>query len=100
MQSILNYLCVCVCVYVQSCWALRHPVDSSPPGSTVHGIFPGKNTGLGCHFLLQEIFLTRGLNPCLLRLLYWQAYSLLLCVNYGVNYLLLCVNYGDIIHIL
>ena len=25
--------------------------------------FPGKNTGLGCHFLLQGIFLTQELNP-------------------------------------
>ena len=25
--------------------------------------FPGKNTGVGCHFLLQEIFLIQGLNP-------------------------------------
>ena len=25
--------------------------------------FPGKNTGVGCHFLLQDIFLTQGLNP-------------------------------------
>ena len=25
--------------------------------------FPGKNTGLGCHFLLQGIFSTQGLNP-------------------------------------
>ena len=25
--------------------------------------FPGKNTGVDCHFLLQEIFLTHGLNP-------------------------------------
>ena len=41
-----------------------------------HGIFPGKNTGTGCHFLLQEIFLTRGSNPCLLCLLHWQADSL------------------------
>ena len=29
--------------------------------------FPGKNTGMGCHFLLQEIFPTQGLNPCLPR---------------------------------
>ena len=28
---------------------------------------PGKNTGVGCHFLLQGIFLTQGLNPCLLH---------------------------------
>ena len=27
--------------------------------------FPGKNTGVGCHFLLQEIFPTQGLNPVL-----------------------------------
>ena len=25
--------------------------------------FPGKNTGVSCHFLLQSIFLTEGLNP-------------------------------------
>ena len=35
--------------------------------------FPGKNTGVSCHFLLQGIFLTQGLNPCLLH---WQADSL------------------------
>ena len=29
--------------------------------------FPGKNTGLGCHFLLQEIFLIQGSNLHLLR---------------------------------
>ena len=26
------------------------------------GFFPGKNTGMGCHFLLQEIFPTQRLN--------------------------------------
>ena len=25
--------------------------------------FPDKNTGVGCHFLLQEIFPIQGLNP-------------------------------------
>ena len=34
--------------------------------------FLGKNTALGCHFLLQGIFLTQGLN---LYLLCWQAGS-------------------------
>ena len=34
------------------------------------------NTGVGCYFLLQEIFPTQGLNPRLLYLLYWQAGSL------------------------
>ena len=37
--------------------------------------FPGKNTGVRCHFLLQEVFLTQGPNPHLLRLLHWLANS-------------------------
>ena len=37
------------------------------PDSSVHGIFPGKSTGVGCHFLLQGIFLTQGSNPGLLH---------------------------------
>ena len=28
-------------------------MDCSLPGSSVHGKFPGKSTGVGCHFLLQ-----------------------------------------------
>ena len=35
--------------------------------------FPAKNTGMGCHFLLQGIFLTQGSNT---YLLHWQADSL------------------------
>ena len=31
---------------------------------------------MGCHFLLQGIFPTRGLSPSLLGLLHWQAGSL------------------------
>ena len=41
---------------------------------------PGKNTGVGCHFLLQGISLTQGSNPCLLHLLHWQVSSLPLAV--------------------
>ena len=42
-------------------------MDCSLPGSSVHGDSPGKNTGVGCHALLQGIFPTQGLNPlCLL----------------------------------
>ena len=33
---------------------------------------PDKNTGVGCHFLLQGIFPTQGSNLCLLN---WQADS-------------------------
>ena len=38
--------------------------------------FSSKNTGVGCHFLLQRLFPSQGWNPCLLCLLLWQVYSL------------------------
>ena len=38
-------------------------MDCSPPGSSVPGDSPGKNTGMDCHALLQGIFPTQGLNP-------------------------------------
>ena len=62
---------MCVLV-IQSCSTLCNPMDCSPPGSSVHGISPGKNTGEGCHFLRQGIFPTQGSDPRLLRLLQWQ----------------------------
>ena len=36
--------------------------------------FPGKNTGVGCHFLLQWIFLTQGSNACLSCIGRWILY--------------------------
>ena len=44
---------------LQSCPTLCNPLDCSPPGSSVHGIFPGKSTGVACHFLHQGIFPTQ-----------------------------------------
>ena len=41
----------------QSCLTLCSPMDYSPWD------FPGKNTGVSSHFLLQGIFLTQGLDP-------------------------------------
>ena len=38
--------------------------------------FFGRNTGVGCHFLLHRVFLIQGSNPCLLHLLHCQADSL------------------------
>ena len=37
---------------------------------------PGRNTEVSCHFFLQGIFPTQGLNPHLLCLLHWQVGSL------------------------
>ena len=42
----------------QSCPILWDPMDWSPPGD-----FPGKNTGVDYHFLLQGIFPTQESNP-------------------------------------
>ena len=69
-------VCVCVCVRVPSCvwlfvtlWTVAHrllcPWD-----------FPGQNTGVSWHFLVQGTFLTHGLNLCLLPFQHWQAVSL------------------------
>ena len=38
-------------------------MDCSPPGSSVYGDSPGKNTGVGHHALLQAIFWTQRSNP-------------------------------------
>ena len=61
---------------LQSCLTLCTPTGYSLPGFSLHGDSPGKNTGMGCHCLLQVIFLTQGSNPRLLWLLHWQMGSL------------------------
>ena len=62
-----------MCVLVaQSCPTLLWPHGLLPTRLLCPWDFPGKSTGVGCHFLLQRIFLTQGLNPglphCRLRL--------------------------------
>ena len=51
-------------------------MDCSLPDFSVHGITPGKNSGVGYHFLLQGVFLTQGSNPQLLNIQRWQVDSL------------------------
>ena len=75
MSRYTCFLCVCASSVAQSCLTPCNPMDYSPPGSSVHGIFPGKNTAEGCHFLLQGIISTQGSNPCLPHLLHWQVDS-------------------------
>ena len=50
---------VCACLVSQSCPTFCDSMDCSPPGSSVHGDSPGKNTGVGCYALLQGIFPTQ-----------------------------------------
>ena len=54
---------IVLCLVADSCPSLCDPMDCSPPGSSVHGDSPGKNTGMGFHALLQGTFPTQGLNP-------------------------------------
>ena len=61
--------------------------------------FSGKNTGVGCHVLLQEIFPTQGLNPALPRCrqtlyhLSHQGSPLLLCNHISLIILFLCYSF-------
>ena len=70
-------MCVWACVHMRACSVAFESWGPyglySPPSSSVHRIFRSKNTGMGCHFLLQWIFLTQGSN---LHLLHWQVDSL------------------------
>ena len=75
-------MCVCVCVCVCVC---AHACSVVFNSLRLHGLwpakllrpwnFPGKITGVGCHFLLQRIFPTQGFNPRLLCPLHWQEDS-------------------------
>ena len=58
------------CVYV----CVSHSVLSNSTWLLCPWDFPGKNTGAGCHSLLQGLFPTQGSNPCLnpLHLLHWR----------------------------
>ena len=45
-------------------WLFCNAMDCNPPGFSVHGT-PGKNTGVGCHFLIQKIHsLSLGKEVC------------------------------------
>ena len=69
LSLVLHFLAV-LCLVASAVFdslgrGLCHPMDHSPPGSSVHGGSPGKKTGVGCHALLQGIFPTQGSNACL-----------------------------------
>ena len=73
----------------QSCPTLCNPMDCSLPGSSVHEDSSGKNTEMGCHALLQRIFLIQGSNRGLLHYR-WILYQL---SHQGSPTILECVVY-------
>ena len=57
----------------------RQSISEKPARLLCPWNFPGENTEVDCHFLLQGIILTQRLNSYLLCPLHWQVDSLVLC---------------------
>ena len=76
-------MCVCVSCSVLSISLSSHGLQ--PTRLFCPWNCPGKNTCVGCHWLLQGIVPTQGSNSCLLRLLQWQADSFYHCANWGAQ---------------
>ena len=70
---LLQYVCVCVCSVMSNS---LQPHRLQPARPLCPWTFSGKNTGVGCHFLLQGIFATQGSNPHLWHNLHQPAHSL------------------------
>ena len=67
-----------MCLVTQLYPTIHYPMDCSPPGSSIRGDSPGKNTRIGCHAVPQRIFPTQGSNPGLLycrRILYHLSHQ-------------------------
>ena len=63
----------CYCLFAPVIYNFLWPNGLKPTRLLCPSNFPGKNTGMGCHFLLQGIFRIQGSN---LLLLHWWADSL------------------------
>ena len=63
INPVTGHINCCVCAQRLSRVWLCDPKDRDPPGSSVHGGSPGKNTAVSCHALLQGIFPAQGSNP-------------------------------------
>ena len=61
---------MCVCQVASVTFNSLQPYGLQPTRLLCPWDSPGKNTGAGCHFLLQGLFPTQGSNLHLLRLLY------------------------------
>ena len=74
-------------------------MDRSPPRSSVHGVL--KSTGVGCHFLLQDVFLTQGLNPgsCLAGRFFtiWATREALVLISFAFSPIISLFNFTTLI---
>ena len=87
-----NYVCIYVCLAMfDSLWS--HELE--PTMLLCPWDFPGKNTGVGCHPLLQGIFPTQESNPSLLCLLHcrqilyhWATVDAHICLLFKKSYII------------
>ena len=88
--------CLCACLVVQSCPTLCYPMEPTSP--LCPWGFPCKNTWVGCHFLLQWVFLTRDQThiSCMPRkiLYHWANQGSPYTSYYPVNGSEYLSNYG------
>ena len=91
-MGLILLLCVSVCLHSLTCvkllatpWTIAHQAPLSMK-------FPGKKPGVGCHFLLQGLFLTQGVSCIGRQILYycstWEAPILLL--HHGAEDVYMC----------
>ena len=100
--SAMSYLCA----RKLSCVWLVQPHGLEPTSILCSWDFPGKKNGVGCHFLFQGIFLTQGLNPCLLhcRWIFYHSSNIkkkirlwdILCYSTQIGYLLCKGWFSDV----
>ena len=106
----LLQVCIVLCLVSQLRPTLCSPMDCSPPGSSVCGDSPVKNTGVGCHALLQGTSPTQGMNlglPHCRQILYrlshqgspriteWSAGTQMTKVKYLQSLPFLCTRLGE-----
>ena len=76
LEHLISILTQHPCVCAKSLSDCLLPHELQPARLLYPWDSPGKNTGVGCHFLLQGIFPTQRSNLSLLHLLHWQVDSL------------------------
>ena len=76
-----------MCLVAQSCLTLCNPMDYSPPGSSIHGDSPGKNTGVGYALLIIYN------NRALLLIQEWQIHDM----YYFLSIQYMCVLSGSVV---
>ena len=85
---------------LQLCLTLWDSMDCSPPGSSVHRVLQARILEWVAMPSSRGIFLTQGLNLCLLWLLHWQVGSLpLVSPGKPIKYILCtkyCLNWNEV----